>query len=59
MKIIWIDGTFGVGKTAVANAIAKRIGKGYLLEFDSLQMKYSPNSVNDFLDQDILKQKDI
>ena len=48
MKIIWIDGTFGSGKTAVANAIAKKMNNVYLLEFDALQMKYKPNSISDF-----------
>ncbi len=48
MKIIWIDGTFGSGKTAVANAVAKKISNIYLLEFDALQMKYKPNSSLDF-----------
>lgn len=48
MKIIWIDGTFGSGKTAVANAIAKRIDNVYLLEFDALQKEYKPNSISDF-----------
>lgn len=47
MKIIWIDGTFGIGKTAVANEIAKRISNVYLLEFDALQMKCKPNSISD------------
>lgn len=46
MKIIWIDGTFGSGKTAVANAVAKKIRNGYLLEFDDLQMKYKPDSIS-------------
>lgn len=47
MKIIWIDGAFGSGKTAVANAVAKKIQNVYLLEFDMLQMKYQPKSIND------------
>ena len=47
MKIIWIDGTFGSGKTAVANAINKRINNAYLLEFDALQKEYKPNSITD------------
>lgn len=47
MKIIWIDGTFGSGKTAVANAIANKIQNAYLLEFDMLPMKYQPNSIID------------
>ena len=32
MKIIWIDGTFGSGKTAVANVVAKKMRNSYLLE---------------------------
>lgn len=48
MKIIWIDGTFGSGKTAVANVIAKRINNMCLLEFDALQKEYKPNSISDF-----------
>ncbi|MBQ9928742.1 MAG: hypothetical protein IJO65_12320 [Lachnospiraceae bacterium] len=43
MTIIWIDGIFGSGKTAVANAVVK-IKNSYLLEFDDLQEKYKPNS---------------
>lgn len=48
MKIIWIDGTFGSGKTAVASVIVKKLSDAYLLEFDALQMKYKPNSFLDF-----------
>lgn len=48
MKIIWIDGTFGSGKTAVASIIAKKLRNVYLLEFDALQIKYKPNSILDF-----------
>ena len=40
MKIIWIDGTFGSGKTAVSNAITEKLSNAYLLEFDLLQLKY-------------------
>ena len=47
MKIIWIDGTFGSGKTAVANVVAKKMRNSYLLEFDALQMKYKPTSIFD------------
>lgn len=39
MKIIWIDGTFGIGKSAVAAAIVKKIPQAHLLEFDALQEK--------------------
>ena len=42
MKIIWIDGTFGIGKSAVAAAIVKKIPQAHLLEFDALQEKYKP-----------------
>ena len=47
MKIIWIDGTFGIGKSAVAAAIDEEIPQAYLLEFDALQEKYKPTSVSD------------
>ncbi len=40
MKIIWIDGTFGIGKSAVAAAIVEEIPQAHLLEFDALQEKY-------------------
>lgn len=49
MKIIWIDGTFGIGKSAVAAAIVEQIPQAHLLEFDALQKKYKPNSVSDYL----------
>lgn len=49
MKIIWIDGTFGCGKTAVANSVAKRLPNTYLIEFDELQYEYEPNSIIDLL----------
>ena len=42
MKIIWIDGTFGIGKSAVAAAIVEEIPQAHLLEFDALQEKYKP-----------------
>lgn len=42
MEIIWLDGTFGIGKTATANALVKKINNAYLLEFDDLQNKYDP-----------------
>ena len=48
MKIIWIDGTFGIGKSAVAAAIVKKIPQAHLLEFDALQEKYKPTSVSDY-----------
>lgn len=48
MKIIWIDGTFGSGKTAVANAIVRRVNNMYFLDFDALQEKYKPNCIYDF-----------
>lgn len=48
MKIVWIDGTFGSGKTTVASAITKRINNAHLIEFDALQEKYEPNSISDF-----------
>lgn len=44
MKIIWIDGPFGVGKTATANLIVQRIDKAYLLEFDALPKTYKPRN---------------
>nr|DAU90050.1 MAG TPA: AAA domain protein [Caudoviricetes sp.] len=47
MKIIWIDGTFGIGKSAVAAAIVEEIPQAHLLEFDALQEKYKPTSVSD------------
>ena len=47
MKIIWIDGTFGIGKSAVAAAIVEEIPQSHLLEFDALQEKYKPTSVSD------------
>ena len=47
MKIIWIDGTFGIGKSAVAAAIVKKIPQAHLLEFDALQEKYKPTSDSD------------
>ena len=47
MKIIWIDGTFGIGKSAVAAAIVKKIPQAYLLEFDALQEKYKSTSDSD------------
>lgn len=49
MKIIWIDGTFGSGKTAVATAVKEKIDNAHLIEFDSLQVKYKPNDMWDFL----------
>ena len=48
MKIIWIDGTFGIGKSAVAAAIVEEIPQAHLLEFDALQEKYKPTSVSDY-----------
>lgn len=48
MKIIWIDGTFGVGKTAVAKAVVQRIDSACLIEFDALSQKYKPKSICDF-----------
>ena len=48
MKIIWIDGTFGIGKSAVAAAIVEEIPQASLLEFDALQEKYKPTSVSDY-----------
>lgn len=47
MKIIWIDGTFGIGKSAVAATIVKKIPQAHLLEFDALQEKYKPTSDSD------------
>lgn len=47
MKIIWIDGTFGIGKSAVAAAIVEKIPQAHLLEFDALQEKYKPTSDSD------------
>lgn len=47
MKIIWIDGTFGIGKSAVAAAIVEEIPQAHLLEFDALQEKYKPTSDSD------------
>lgn len=44
MIIIWIDGTFAVGKTAVANSIVRGLSSAYLLEFDALQGKYKPQT---------------
>lgn len=49
MKIIWINGTFGVGKTTVSNVIVDKINNAFLLEFDDLQMKYKPKSIFDVL----------
>lgn len=48
MKIIWIDGIFGSGKTAVANSIVKRIENACILEFDNLQKENKPNSISVF-----------
>ena len=48
IKIIWIDGTFGIGKSAVAAAIVEEIPQAHLLEFDALQEKYKPTSVSDY-----------
>lgn len=48
MKIIWINGTFGSGKTTVATTLVHKIRNAYLLEFDALQKKYKPNSIFDF-----------
>ena len=59
MKIIWIDGTFGIGKSAVAAAIVKKIPQAHLLEFDALQEKYKPTSDSDRLGEDIQKLKNI
>ena len=39
MKIIWIDGTFGSGKTAVANVIAKRINNKIFARKASEELK--------------------
>ena len=44
MKIIWIDGQFGVGKTATANLIVQKKDQAYLLEFDTLQKTYKPQT---------------
>ena len=44
MKIIWIDGQFGVGKTATANLIVQTKDPAYLLEFDTLQKTYKPQT---------------
>ena len=44
MKIIWIDGQFGVGKTATANLIVQKKDQAYLLEFDTLQKNYKPQT---------------
>ena len=49
MKIIWIDGTFGSGKTTVAKVIAGKISNANLLEFDFLQLKYKPSCISDIL----------
>ena len=48
MKIIWVDGTFGVGKTAVANEIAKRMNNAHQIEFDELQKEYQPKYLSDY-----------
>lgn len=45
MKIIWIDGTFGVGKTAAANEIVKRMNNIHLIEFDELQKEYGQKNL--------------
>ena len=44
LKIIWIDGQFGVGKTATANLIVQKKDQAYLLEFDTLQKTYKPQT---------------
>ena len=54
MKIIWIDGTFGIGKSAVAAAIVKKIPQAHLLEFDALQEKYKPTSDSSPVNSDFL-----
>ena len=41
MKIIWIDGTFGIGKSAVAAAIVKKIPQAHLLELYGLRVRLS------------------
>ena len=47
MKIVWIDGTFGVGKTSVAKAITDKISNAFVLEFDELYMRYKAKSIFD------------
>ena len=32
--IVWIDGTFGAGKTAIANELGKRYSKSEVIDFD-------------------------
>ena len=51
MKIVWIDGPLGIGKTEVANAVVKGLDNAYVLEFDSLQNKYKPKLLSDILGQ--------
>lgn len=59
MKIIWIDGTFGIGKSAVAAAIVKKIPQAHLLEFDALQENISQLQILIVLGEDIQKLKNI
>ena len=49
MKIIWVDGIFGSGKTAVANGLVKKISNALLFEFDALQDKYEPKGLVDLM----------
>lgn len=59
MKIIWIDGTFGIGKSAVAAAIVEEIPQAHLLEFDALQENISQLQFLIILGKDIQKLKNI